>query len=303
MNFLQSLLKYSTLNTNVAVNPDDTAEAHAKLSEMDPERKKWLEEALTNMSINPNDEMKKCMTCLKEETDQARRLEALGTLKDWCEDMNFAIDFHKMNGYEMIPTLLNEKDAEMRALTCELIGECAQNNEYCQETFTKERVLIRMLKTLENDPADNVKIKALFAISCIVRDYAPSQKNILDINGLDIVMDSLKSPIEKLQIKTCFFLSSICSNPEVKAQLTKKHLLEKLIEMYSQVESNTHEYALSAINVLIDENPEAINQAKNMTSFNLKQILKDRLDVINTDPQYQEEKLMATKIYEGLFQN
>ena len=31
------------------------------------------------------------MTCLKEETDQARRLEALGTLKDWCEDMNFAI--------------------------------------------------------------------------------------------------------------------------------------------------------------------------------------------------------------------
>ena len=37
MNFLQSLLKYSTLNTDVAVNPDDSAEAHAKLSEMDPE--------------------------------------------------------------------------------------------------------------------------------------------------------------------------------------------------------------------------------------------------------------------------
>lgn len=121
-----------------------------------------------------------------------------------------------MNGYELIPTLLKEEDAEMRALTCELIGECAQNNEYCQETFTKEKVLIRMLKTLENDPADNVKIKALFAISCIVRDYVPSQKSILDINGLDLVMKSLQLPIEKLQIKTCFFLSSICSNPEVK---------------------------------------------------------------------------------------
>jgi len=54
-------------------------------------RKKWLENALNTMSINPVDEMKKCMTVLREENDTPRQLEALETLKDWCEDLNFAI--------------------------------------------------------------------------------------------------------------------------------------------------------------------------------------------------------------------
>ncbi len=43
------------------------------------------------MSIDPIAEMSKCIKCLKEEDDIDRQLEALGTLRDWCEDMNFAI--------------------------------------------------------------------------------------------------------------------------------------------------------------------------------------------------------------------
>jgi hypothetical protein len=42
-------------------------------------------------SINPIDEMKKCIVCLYDESeDEDRRLEALETLRDWCEDINFA---------------------------------------------------------------------------------------------------------------------------------------------------------------------------------------------------------------------
>ena len=85
--------------------------------------------------------------------------------------------------------------------------------------------------------------------------------------------------------------------------LTEKRLLERLVEMYSRPESTNHEHILSAINVLIEDNPTAINQAKNMTNLNLKQILHDRLDMIREDPRYLEEKEMATKIFEGLFQN
>ena len=85
--------------------------------------------------------------------------------------------------------------------------------------------------------------------------------------------------------------------------LTEKRLLERLVEMYSRPESTNHEHILSAINVLIEDNPTAINQAKNMTNLNLKQILHDRLDMISEDPRYLEEKEMATKIFEGLFQN
>ena len=41
------------------------------------------------MSINPLDEMKKCIKVL-EEDDLDKKIEALETLKDWCEDINFA---------------------------------------------------------------------------------------------------------------------------------------------------------------------------------------------------------------------
>lgn len=301
MNFLQSVLKYSTLNSDGTSQTID--EKKDLVTSMDPEKKKWLEDALNNISIDPNAEMSKCIKCLKEEDDIERKLEALGTLRDWCEDMNFAIDLHKMKGYEIIPLLLKHTSPDIRALTCDLVGTCAQNNEYSQETFVSSKIILLMLKTLENDQDKNVKIKALFAISCIARDYKPAQKNLIDVNGLDIIIKSLQTPVEKLQTKACFFCSSICSNPDIKVVLTEKRLLESLVDMYSNPDSTIHEHILSAINVLIEDNPAAISQAKNMTNLNLKQILKDRLEIIRDDPRYLEEKEMATKIFEGLFQN
>ena len=67
---------------------------------------------------------------------------------------------------------------------------------------------------------------------------------------------------------------------------TQKHFLEHLVKLYSQEETNIHEHVLSAISVLIDNNPEAISQAKLMSNLNLKKTLSDRLEVIRDDPRY-----------------
>jgi len=78
----------------------------------------------------------------------------------------FVQDLHKIKGYEIIPLMLKHENPDIRALTCDLVGTCAQNNEYSQESFVSTKIILLMLKTLENDPDTNVKIKALFAISC-----------------------------------------------------------------------------------------------------------------------------------------
>lgn len=117
------------------------------------------------MSINPIDEMKKCMKVLSEETDTSRHIEALETLKDWCEDLNFAIDFQKLNGYSLLANILNNENETIRSLACDLVGTCAQNNPHCQETLLDFKILPLMLYKLDKD-VDDVKIKALFAISC-----------------------------------------------------------------------------------------------------------------------------------------
>lgn len=85
MTFLQNVLRYSTSHS------DGTSSEESHVREMSPERKKWLENALDNMSINPVEEMKKCIKCLNDPAQEENHLTALETLRDWCEDMNFAI--------------------------------------------------------------------------------------------------------------------------------------------------------------------------------------------------------------------
>lgn len=295
LNFLQNVLRYSTSHS------DGTVESTPR--EMSPARRQWLEGALSSMSINPIDELKKCIKCISDEKDLNRLLEALETLKDWCEDINFAIDFEKISGYSILPQLLNNENSEIRALTCELIGTCAQNNPYCQTTLLASKILPLMFYKLDKDSSDEVRIKALFAISCLVRDFEEGQQKLIEGNGLDILIKALRSTVEKLQIKTCFLCSSICNNSTIKSQLTSKHLIETLVEMYSRPDSNIHEHLLSAITVLIDDNPNAIRQAKEMKNFNFKQILTHRINTIQDDPRYLEEKEMATKLFQDLFQN
>ncbi len=80
-----------------------------------------------------------------------------------------------------------------------------------------------------------------------------------------------------------------------------------MIDLYRKQDHNIHEHVLSAINVLIDDNPEAINQAAKKKDFsqeiNFKQILNERLEQTKGDSRYDEERDMAKRILQNLFQN
>jgi hsp70-interacting protein len=200
-------------------------------------RRKWLEEALGTMSVNPIDELKKCINVVIQQQNESleRKIEAMETLRDWCEDLNFAIDFHKINGYALLSKMLNHSNAELRALTCDLIGTCAQNNPYCQETLLDANFLPLLIKKMHaKDESEQVKIKALFGISCIVRDNEKAQEKLLDGNSLDLIANALDQPIEKLQIKTCFFISSISNNPKLKSNLKIKFTFYFCFLFYKQ---------------------------------------------------------------------
>lgn len=279
LTFLQNVLRY-TASHSEGTHVEEKIER-----EISPERQKWLSEALDSMSINPIDEIKKCIKVSEnEEESEERRIEAMETLRDWCEDMNFAIDFHKINGYNLISKLLNDNNSEIRALTCELVGTLAQNNPYCQETLINAKYLPILFYKLDRD-SDDVKVKALFAISCLIRDYEPGQLKLIEGNSLDILLKSLSCPLDKIKIKCCFLISSICSNKAIKNALTQKKLIFNLIDIYQQNNHEIHEHILSAINVLIDDNPEAIRQAKEL-NVNFKQMLSDRLEAIAGDPRH-----------------
>jgi len=296
LSFLQSVLSYSTAQTN-------TSEKEPPKREISPEKREFLNKFFNTVSINPIDEVKKCMKCLEDQNEtQERHLEAIQTLRDWCEDLNFAQDFLKLDGYKLAESILKtNQNEEMRSLACDLIGSLAQNNEHCQNKLIQHDVMPLLIEKLNHD-LENVKIKALFAISCLTRDFEPGQESLLNNNGIDALTKAVQMPIEKLQIKACFLISSVCRNPTIKHEFTKKQVLAKLIDMYRQNEHNIHEHVLSAITTLIDDNPEAIRQAKEM-HLDFKAILTQRLVQIENDPSFEEEKCSAISLMESLFKN
>lgn len=106
-------------------------------------------------------------------------------------------------------------------------------------------------------------------------------------NAIDILMKALKSPVEKLQLKCCFLFSSLCSaNKHFKSMVTEKRLIETLIDFYRHSDQSNHEHVLSCINVLVEENPDAVAQALEMKHIDFKKTLIDRMNAISDDPSH-----------------
>ena len=77
------------------------------------QRKKWLEDALTSMSVSPVERMLLCVKMIQEaeedtEDGTEQQIKAVTELQDWGEDMDIANGWfcYKKNGYfELAHTL------------------------------------------------------------------------------------------------------------------------------------------------------------------------------------------------------
>jgi len=325
MQFLQQVLRYSTQHTTPA--EAEQQQQQQQQQAMSAEKKEWLDNALNNMNVSPLEEMTKCLNMVMDvRSPLDRRLEAISCLKDWCEDINFANDLAKINGYPLIVSLLlgnGENEPQIRAAACELAAVCAQNNPICQQgllDFDNSRLLPLLIERLCYDPDQQVKIKALYAVSCLTRDFEPGQQRLLTFGGrpLDTLIRAglVSAPNTKIKIKFCFLIASICQNRQIKQKLTEKKLVEKLIDTYNKEtatgtapgDENTEksqlmEQLLSAIRALLDENPSAVEQAKKMQQIDFKQILTARIEATKGQSAQDEERQMAEKMFTDFFQN
>ena len=76
-------------------------------------------------------------------------------------------DFHKIGGFALLPGLLGQPHAALRAGGAELIATLAQNNEYCQNALHEDKVLPLLLQRVDDEEENElVRTKALYAVSC-----------------------------------------------------------------------------------------------------------------------------------------
>ncbi|XP_060845081.1 uncharacterized protein LOC132924671 [Rhopalosiphum padi] len=260
------------------------------------ERKKFLTNVLSTMSVNVHEEMNNSINILFDNNKQVEEHEfAFDVIAEYVDNIDYANDFEKLGGFHIFLPCIRSEHPSVRVKTCELISTLVQNNPYCQEKFMENTNYLKaLISMVENDNDDEVRVKALAAISSLVRQNIPVFWQFIELGGKDLILNSLKSPIDKLKIKAVFIICSTCHMGNDVAELYVDNGVVEIISsiimgMEKNVESFHHELFLSTLNQLIRLSPVRVKEICSSVE-DFKQALTSLRDSYSNESKYQDEK-------------
>ncbi|XP_043249447.1 hsp70-binding protein 1 [Colletes gigas] len=228
---LQGLLRFAMETSDSQGSANATT-----FNPMDKEKRQFLENMFSSLSCNVTEELQKNIKILSNvvdlgpDDDTSQYEIALESIADYVDNTDIANDFYKIGGFSIFGPCLNSPHSSIRWRTADVIAELAQNNPFCQEKLLETDLFPILLTMIDTDPAEAARIKALYAISCIVRGHLVSLK-YMDINdGYSVLLRAMQSPVKKLQIKSAFFLCSLCNKEnmnDLKLTLVNMGLVEQ----------------------------------------------------------------------------
>jgi len=226
------------------------------------------------------------------EQDKSQAIAALESIIDLCYSLDLATDFHTLGGFRILVPLLASPVSEFREHAAGLIGELAQNHPYCQNALRSVNVLAVLLPIMDSDPENKVKTKALFAVSCLIRNNAELEQEFVNLDGFNYLLRATESDYSRLSVKACFLLSALLGKEQNKGKAIEAGLVDQLASMLGdQTQSDqAYEHTESALLALVQDCPKAAQLCRN-PALNLKKILEDRLKTIGSsgDSEDQEE--------------
>jgi hsp70-interacting protein len=260
---------------------------------MSEERRKWLNEAIESMQgADPVKLMlEDIKTILDEASDDIGKKElALESLQLHTEDIDLANDFHKIGGFHVLAMLLKSSHPGLRWRTADLIATLTQNNPYCQQEVLKSNLLPLLVKLLDDSSEDDqVRIKALYALSCLTRDSAEAQDEFVKQDGFSVLVRAIQSDVDKLQIKATFLISVLClQQARFKDILYNMGMIEQLIGLLSMEHSSLNERLVEALFNVVSDNEMALNECRR-PELNLQAVLVQRKRDIQGHEEFQDE--------------
>lgn len=286
----------------------------ASSASIDPERKKWLEEAMASMTVSPVEEMQKNLKMIQDTLDQENETaggqapseEACSTLESAIENIteyvgsiDCAKDFLKIGGFDVLDKLLNFRSGPVQSKACELIAELVQNNPYCQQPVVQH--LKRLLVLVDTTGEEAVRLKALYAVSCLVRHNLPAYLDFEKEDGFSVLLRALQSDSSKLKAKACFLLSSLCSQQEKsRGTLIGMGFVEQLAVLLEQEQGPHREHLLATLDTLVTECPSALEECRR-PELHLEDTLRNSLAAATGRDECREERDHCTHILAQCF--
>lgn len=285
----------------------EDAPRSSNLEPMDEEKKKFLEEALKAMTVDLVQVLIKALdklktvSDLKPEDDPEDYEEALETISDTVDNIDLANDFHKIGGFDVLIPCLTTCHTSLQWRTAELIAELTQNNPYCQSRILSAGLLPTLLEMVDGGANEAVRVKALYAISCLVRDNADGLKKFSEDDGFSVLLRAMQSDVDKLKVKSAFLLSSLCSqHPAIRDDLQKMGWVHQLVGLINQERTPGHEHLLSALLALVRDHKKCIEDCRD-PKLQLRSTLTSYIELVKGKEECQEEVDYAQQILSTVF--
>jgi len=303
---LQGLLKYAM---DVAQSED--TENKPPVYPLDEEKKTFLNEALSSLTVNVAEELQKAVKVLSNvinlrmDDDSSEYEDTLERMADFVDNIDIANDFYKIGGFSIFQPCLNSSHSNIRWRIADIIAELAQNNPFCQDKLLEAGVFPVLLSMIDADPSEQARIKALYAVSCIVRGHPASLKYMDENDGYSVLLRAMQSPVEKLQIKSAFLLSSLCSKDDsnnIKYTLIKMGFIEQAAGLLGRMnlQPPVREQLLRVLSGMVNDNflpaLQECRRSQLCLRSTLEQLLTDLKPVEN-----QDEIDMCTELLDKVF--
>lgn len=122
-----------------------------------------------------------------------------------------AVDFVTMGGLLAIAPDLNSTSDTVRELVANTLGSALQGNPKVQRAVLGQGLLPQLLRLIVLDSSARVRLRCLFALSCLVRQLPEAQEALLQHGGLTVLagLFTASDSSTKLQLKAVTLLHDL----------------------------------------------------------------------------------------------
>ena len=185
------------------------------------------------------------------------------------------------------------------------MGEIGQNNPYCQQRFLEEGFLQKLLDQLDKDTDPHCQVKALYAVSCLVRESKEGLAKLAELDGWSVLVRALQRDDSKLRTKGCFFIGAVATAaPEMVGEMVSTGLVLHLAALLEAPHELSHEHVLRAMLTLVQGSSVAKSEARSVQGLSSR--LEERLREVGGREEGEESEdycrqlLKELKLEEGV---
>jgi formyltetrahydrofolate hydrolase len=295
---LQGMLRWAQEHGDLPSNPGEVQE----MSEEMKEKADFFYKAINSLTVDVVQKLKDAVITLQmddsAENAEEKKLEALDTLEEMVDDLNFAEDFNKMGGLLLVSHALDSQFLSVQQQSAEIIALVVGNHEPLQQVALNMGLLRQLQTLLQSATGKGLVAKLLRAISATLNGNPMNSKIFTDGGGANLLADVLREhgDNERIVTKLSFLVSGLVHDyPKISNAIgNNTDMISRLLQILGRpldIEM-TKEQTARALAMLCSKSNECHGKlvVEKETSASLFNARLEEIEQVEEDDSHKEER-------------